>query len=330
MDIVTLALAKQYTKKSLSGSGALKGDKGDPFIYDDFTPEQLEALKGDKGDPFTYNDFTPEQLASLKGPKGDKLTFEDLSDADKESLKGDKGDPFTYDDFTPTQLANLQGPKGDKLTFEDLTNDEIESLRGPKGDNYTITNKDYEAIAEKVAVPTKISELNNDTNFINDIRINGTSVSNVDGTVDLTLNSTIDENLICNKTIGGIAAGTNFAAGTPVTQIIKLLLNQPIIEDNGALYYGLSKDIPSSIDGLTPVEIDRDTLLNNGYVYKNINTQNQRVILAIPKSLGLVCYEINVSGFGIGFNEVETDKYRIYYDNLSTGNYRYTYKFEEA
>lgn len=27
-----------------------KGDKGDPFTYDDFTPEQLEALKGEKGD----------------------------------------------------------------------------------------------------------------------------------------------------------------------------------------------------------------------------------------------------------------------------------------
>ena len=49
-----------------------KGDKGDPFRYDDFTPEQLASLKGDKGDPFTYEDFTPEQLASLKGDKGDK------------------------------------------------------------------------------------------------------------------------------------------------------------------------------------------------------------------------------------------------------------------
>lgn len=28
-----------------------KGDKGDPFEYSDFTPEQLAALKGDKGDP---------------------------------------------------------------------------------------------------------------------------------------------------------------------------------------------------------------------------------------------------------------------------------------
>ena len=38
----------------------IKGDKGDPFTYDDFTPEQLESLKV-KGDPFLYSDFTPEQ-----------------------------------------------------------------------------------------------------------------------------------------------------------------------------------------------------------------------------------------------------------------------------
>ena len=30
------------------------------------------GLKGDKGDPFTYSDFTAEQLAALKGTKGDK------------------------------------------------------------------------------------------------------------------------------------------------------------------------------------------------------------------------------------------------------------------
>lgn len=32
----------------------------------------LPFLKGDKGDPFTYSDFTPEQLEELKGEKGDK------------------------------------------------------------------------------------------------------------------------------------------------------------------------------------------------------------------------------------------------------------------
>lgn len=35
-------------------------------------PESLKGDKGEKGDPFTYEDFTPEQLAALKGEKGDK------------------------------------------------------------------------------------------------------------------------------------------------------------------------------------------------------------------------------------------------------------------
>lgn len=71
----------------------LKGDKGDPFTYDQFTPAQLEGLKGskgDKGNPFTYSDFTSEQLEALRGPrgeKGDPLRFEDLTEEQKKSLK---------------------------------------------------------------------------------------------------------------------------------------------------------------------------------------------------------------------------------------------------
>ena len=37
IDVVTLALAKKYTKESLAGVGALKGEKGDPFTFEDFT-----------------------------------------------------------------------------------------------------------------------------------------------------------------------------------------------------------------------------------------------------------------------------------------------------
>lgn len=59
------------------------------------TPEQIEKLKGPKGEPFKFSDFTQEQLNALKGPKGDK------------------GEPFKYSDFTVEQLAALKGPKGD-------------------------------------------------------------------------------------------------------------------------------------------------------------------------------------------------------------------------
>ena len=36
---------------SLKGPKGDPGDKGDPFKFSDFTPEQLNALKGKKGDP---------------------------------------------------------------------------------------------------------------------------------------------------------------------------------------------------------------------------------------------------------------------------------------
>jgi len=90
----------------------LKGDKGEAFVFDDFTPEQIASLKGEKGDDFTFDDFTPEQLAALKGEKGDAFTFEDFTPEQLASIKGDKGDPFTYSDFTPEQLAALKGETG--------------------------------------------------------------------------------------------------------------------------------------------------------------------------------------------------------------------------
>lgn len=45
--------------ESVTGAPGKDGDKGDAFVYEDFTPEQLLLLKGDKGD---------------KGDTGDKLT----------------------------------------------------------------------------------------------------------------------------------------------------------------------------------------------------------------------------------------------------------------
>lgn len=289
IDVVTLALAKKYTKESLAGAGALKGEKGDPFTYNDFTPEQLLALKGENG----IDGKSAYQLAVEKGFVGTEAEW----------------------------IASLKGENG------------LQGIQGPKGDNYQITEADYATIAGMVSVPSKTSELTNDSNFITEVKLNGEPVVNKDGSINLQLGSldtTLGETITCNQTIGGISAGTTFTDDTTIADIIRALLKIPVIETDGTIYYGLSRDIPTSIDGLTPVTIDRDTLLSSGYTYKNINTDDQRVILAIPKSFGIVCYQISVSGFGIGFDFVETDKYIIYYDGLSTGSYRYVYSFEEA
>lgn len=62
-------------EQGVQGAIGLQGPKGEPFRYEDFTPEQLANLKGEQGvqgipgedgKPFTYSDFTQEQLESLK------------------------------------------------------------------------------------------------------------------------------------------------------------------------------------------------------------------------------------------------------------------------
>lgn len=67
-----VAVKNGFSGTEVEWLASLKGEKGDAFVYADFTAEQLAALKGEKGDAFTYSDFTAEQLAALKGEKGDK------------------------------------------------------------------------------------------------------------------------------------------------------------------------------------------------------------------------------------------------------------------
>ena len=62
--------------------------------------DSLVGPRGERGEAFTYDMFTPEQLEGLIGPTG------------PEGPQGPEGDPFTYDDFTPEQLAGLVGPTG--------------------------------------------------------------------------------------------------------------------------------------------------------------------------------------------------------------------------
>lgn len=81
--------------QGLQGEVGPQGAQGIPGEKGDVGPQGVQGVKGEtgpigpqgitgppgpkgeKGDPFTYKDFTPEQLESLKGPKGDSVTVED-------------------------------------------------------------------------------------------------------------------------------------------------------------------------------------------------------------------------------------------------------------
>lgn len=101
-------------------SGALKGEKGDT------------GPQGEKGEPFVYSDFTAEQLENLRGPQGE---------IGKTGPKGEKGEPFKYSDFTTEQLENLRGPQGE------IGKTGPKGEKGENGQDYILTDDDKQEIA---------------------------------------------------------------------------------------------------------------------------------------------------------------------------------------
>ena len=72
--------------QGLPGEQGTRGPKGDPFRYEDFTPEQLEALKGPKGD----DGLSAFNIAQLNGFQGTYVEW-------LKSLKGKDGASATAD-----------------------------------------------------------------------------------------------------------------------------------------------------------------------------------------------------------------------------------------
>ena len=130
-------------------SGLFKGEKGDPFTYSDFTPEQLAALKGEKGDTGAQG------VQGIQGIQGEK------GDTGAQGLKGDKGDKGDKgtDGYTPQKGV-------DYFTAEDIAGLNIPSV----DQTYSPTSENAQsgkAVAE--AVNTFFSD--NNIEFIKEITL---------------------------------------------------------------------------------------------------------------------------------------------------------------
>ena len=121
--------------KGLQGPQGDPGPKGEPFRYEDFTPEQLEALKGPKGDKgedglsafniAQLNGFQGtyvEWLKSLKGKDGASATADNAHqlllqgnvwcesaeiDDVLTALIGNMGKPFPRTEFKPLTIPSV-------------------------------------------------------------------------------------------------------------------------------------------------------------------------------------------------------------------------------
>lgn len=138
------------------GERGPKGDKGDAFKYEDFTPEQLNALrgpqgepgqKGDKGDAFTYADFTQEQLEALRGPQGIQGVPGETGPAGEPGQNGSNGldGKDGKDGVSITHTWN-----GTSLSITSASGTSEMDLRGPigpAGQDYVLTQDDKTEIA---------------------------------------------------------------------------------------------------------------------------------------------------------------------------------------
>ena len=130
--------------QGLPGEQGARGPKGDPFRYEDFTPEQLEALKGPKGEDglsafniAQLNGFQGtyvEWLKSLKGKDGASATADNAHqlllqgnvwcesasvDDVLTALIGNVGKPFPRTEFKPLTIPSvIQGQQVVSVTGE--------------------------------------------------------------------------------------------------------------------------------------------------------------------------------------------------------------------
>ena len=130
--------------KGLQGPQGDPGPKGEPFRYEDFTPEQLEALKGPKGEDglsafniAQLNGFQGtyvEWLKSLKGKDGASATADNAKalllqgnvwcesagvDDVLTALIGNMGKPFPRTEFKPLTIPSvIKGQQGVSVTGE--------------------------------------------------------------------------------------------------------------------------------------------------------------------------------------------------------------------
>ncbi len=114
--ILTITSASGTSSADLKGP---KGDKGDAFVYSDFTPEQLANLKGEqgpKGDKGDTGEQGPQGIPGEKGeqgPKGDTGEKGDTGATGPQGIQGEKGDKGDIGAQGPKGDTGEQGPKGE-------------------------------------------------------------------------------------------------------------------------------------------------------------------------------------------------------------------------
>ena len=325
MDIVTYILSKKYTdtvmasvptgfsykgavdyKKDLP-SNASSGDiytvlyagedgavfDGSMYAYDE-TKQQWNPIKslvgpqgpkGDKGDAGVQGPRGEKGEQGIQGPQGLRGPQGAKGDPGE---KGEKGDPGLQGIQGERGAQGEKGDKGDAFTYADFTEDQLAALKGPKGDPGARGPKGEKGDPGD----TKIVETWTVKNGIGKYRPGDTISSGTDL-------AKILYNILCSD-----GSGEEPTPPTPAPTTV-------------SCYYGATDEIPTSIAGLTKLEIDGKSIV--GRLERNIISGNveqeegQYPVFAVPTSYVVTKWISKGLDMDLPHLMVTAGGYNIYY-----------------
>ena len=318
MDVVSYALSKKVAASAVSGvkSMSVSGqtltiNTKDSGVLTMTFPTPKDGVSVTDIDVnaknqivFTMSDGTKITSGTIptvkgdKGEKGDKLTFDDLSETEKDLLKGADGEPG----FSPT-VAISESTSRHTVSITDK--DGVKSFVVKDGlpedmQNYYTKDEVNEKIESKAdisdipVIPTNISELNNDENYIKNTVDNLTNYYNKTDTYSQAEVNTLLANL--NKLTSQIV--TELPSENIDSSVIYLIEVEG--QSNVYMQYMYINDTFASL-GTTAID------LSNVYTKSEINTKlaEKADKTEIPTAPTNVSSLINDAGYLTEYTETD-------------------------
>ena len=274
----------------------------------EFISGKIPTVKGDKGDPFEYSDFTPEQLTALKGADGvSPIITENVNNTD---------DIYRLDITTDTGTIitpNLKGGcSSDKFTRDDLTAVTVGGLNSGS----SVKNKTTKEVLESILFPYQKPTVSFSISPNTTVYESGTTVSSIKFTISATKKSDIiqsikvyDGSTLLTTITSGIANGGTFTYTYSCNITSNTTLKVEVSDGTSTVsatknitfanrsYYGFVAD------GTTVNETVIKALQNNvlktskALKYTGINCTNSKIVYAYPQNQGLLSSILDGSGF---------------------------------
>ena len=276
----------------------------------EFISGEIPTVKGDKGDPFKYSDFTPEQLTALKGADGvSPIITENVNNTD---------DIYRLDITTDTGTIitpNLKCGGSDGSEVFDRTDLTAVTVGGLNSGS-SVKNKTTKEVLESILFPYQKPAVSFSISPNTTVYENGTTVSSIKFTINTTKKSDIiqsikvyDGSTLLTTITSGVASGGTFTYTYSCNITSNTTLKVEVSDGTSTVsatknitfanksYYGFVAD------GTTVNETVIKALQNNvlktskALKYTGINCTNSKIVYAYPQNQGLLSSILDGSGF---------------------------------